>query len=72
LIRLVPEDTADAELLAIKRLLNHRLKDSYREAREEWLELVEGTHELWKGVRFLTPSHLQPAHHGSLGFVDTQ
>jgi hypothetical protein len=66
LIRLVPEDTADAELLAIKRLLNHRLKDSYREAREEWLELVEGTHELWKGVRFLFPSPRPTTAHSAM------
>ena len=59
LIRLVPEEgvNANGELLAIKRLLNHRLKPSHREAREEWLEIVEGSHELWKGVCGLLPVH---------------
>ncbi|KAI5789139.1 hypothetical protein EDC01DRAFT_130680 [Geopyxis carbonaria] len=50
LIRLVPEDPDDEELVAIKCLLNHRLQSSNTEARIEWLELVEGTHQLWTGI----------------------
>lgn len=50
LIRLVPEDTEDVELIAIKSLLNYRLPPSNDEARFEWLALVEGTHGLWKHV----------------------
>lgn len=50
LIRLVPEDTEDVELIAIKSLLNYRLPPSNDEARFEWLAIVEGTHGLWKHV----------------------
>ena len=50
MIRLVPEDTEDTELIAIKQLLNHRLPPLELQAKVEWLEIVEGTHELWKGV----------------------
>ncbi|KAI5850393.1 hypothetical protein DFP73DRAFT_539208 [Morchella snyderi] len=50
LIRLVPEDTEDVELIAIKSLLNYRLPPSNDEARLEWLAIVEGTHGLWKHI----------------------
>ena len=46
----MPEHTEDAELLAIKRLLNHRFGPLEATAKLEWIELVEGTHELWKEV----------------------
>lgn len=51
LIRLLPEDPEDAELTAIKNLLNYRLPPNNDEARLEWLLITEGTHSLWKGVR---------------------
>lgn len=47
----MPEDTEDEELGAIKCLLNHRLPPANAAARVEWLSLVDGTHELWNGVR---------------------
>ncbi|KAF3930643.1 hypothetical protein ABW19_dt0206207 [Dactylella cylindrospora] len=50
LVRLVPEDTEDEEKLRIKRLLNYRLPPSPEDARYEWNEIVEGTHENWNGI----------------------
>lgn len=57
LIRLLPEDTEDAELTAIKNILNYRLPPNNYEARAEWLSIIEGTHYLWKGVCNEVPPH---------------
>lgn len=58
LIRLVPEDGEDAELTAIKNILNYRLPPNNKEARIEWLSIIEGTHYLWKGVRNEVSPHV--------------
>ncbi|KAF3908522.1 hypothetical protein ABW21_db0205995 [Orbilia brochopaga] len=50
LVRLVPEDTEDEELLLIRGLLNYRLPASADAARIEWNAIVEGTHERWCGI----------------------
>ncbi|KAK6350184.1 hypothetical protein TWF696_006423 [Orbilia brochopaga] len=50
LVRLVPEDTEDEELLLIRGLLNYRLPASADAARVEWNAIVDGTHERWGGV----------------------
>eukprot|EP00793_Prasinoderma_coloniale_P001196 PRCOL_00006187-RA len=44
-------DTSTREARAVRALLGHRLnsKDSY-EAKREWMRIVEGDHELWKGI----------------------
>lgn len=59
LIKLLPEDTEDAELTAIKKILNYRLPPNNDEARIEWLSIIEGTHYLWKGVRSEVPPEPQ-------------
>jgi hypothetical protein len=48
LVRLIPDTGAETQ--AIKRLFNHRLPKDYASARMEWLDIVEATHSLWKGV----------------------
>ncbi|KAL1590202.1 hypothetical protein WHR41_01305 [Cladosporium halotolerans] len=48
LVRLIPDDGEETQ--AIKRLFNHRLPKDYAVARSEWLDIVEATHELWRGV----------------------
>ena len=48
LVRLIPDTGVETQ--AIKRLFNHRLPKDYASARMEWLDLVEATHDLWKGV----------------------
>ncbi|KAL7268377.1 hypothetical protein RUND412_009003 [Rhizina undulata] len=50
LVRLVPEDTEDEELICVKQILNYRLPPSRENAFLEWLAIVEGTHVLWKGI----------------------
>lgn len=54
LIRLVPDPVGgedDGEVkVAIKQLLNYRLPADEVDAKEEWLEIVEGTHIKWKKV----------------------
>ena len=50
LVRLIPDTGVETQ--AIKRLFNHRLPKDYASARMEWLDLVEATHNLWKGVSF--------------------
>ncbi|KAK6333431.1 hypothetical protein TWF718_011242 [Orbilia javanica] len=50
LVRLVPDDTEDEELLRIKGLLNYRLPPSAETARLEWNLIVEGTHQNWDGI----------------------
>lgn len=71
-------DDSDAEALAVKRLLGHRLSAaSAEEARLEWFAIVEGAHELWAGVSdpykhtiraFLVHFHLQILSHATLRF----
>jgi hypothetical protein len=48
LVRLIPDTGAETQ--AIKGLFNYRLPRDYALARSEWLDIVEATHELWKGV----------------------
>jgi 2-phospho-L-lactate transferase/gluconeogenesis factor (CofD/UPF0052 family) len=37
-------------MAAIKALFNHRLPRDYAAARAQWLDMIEGTHELWRDV----------------------
>ncbi|EDQ91897.1 uncharacterized protein MONBRDRAFT_1225, partial [Monosiga brevicollis MX1] len=48
LLRLAREDTPEQR--AVLSLLQHRLPHVTAEAREQWLAIVEGSHELWIGV----------------------
>ena len=48
LVRLIPDTGVETQ--AIKGLFNYRLPRDYALARSEWLDIVEATHELWKGV----------------------
>jgi len=48
LVRLIPDTGVETQ--AIKGLFNYRLPRDYASARSEWLDIVEATHELWKGV----------------------
>lgn len=48
LVRLIPDEHTEAA--AIKLLFNHRLPKEYNVARLEWLEIVDGTHEIWQGI----------------------
>ncbi|CCJ30800.1 unnamed protein product, partial [Pneumocystis jirovecii] len=50
LIRLIPEDNKNMELLHIKRLLKHRLSIDTKEAYYEWQKVVEGSHILWENI----------------------
>lgn len=50
LVRLIPDDGAGTETAAIKQFFNYRLPKSYAEARDEWLEIVESSHVLWRGI----------------------
>lgn len=44
-------DSSDPESLAVKRLLGHRLHPTdAREAKREWMDIVEGEHALWDAV----------------------
>ena len=50
LVRLVSDNPHDVEKVAIKKLLNYRLPDDDREARNEWVSIVEGAHEYWHDI----------------------
>lgn len=50
LVRLIPDNGDDPERIAIKILFNHRLPKDSREARLEWLDIVEGTSDLWRSI----------------------
>lgn len=52
LVRLIPEDDEppDPERRAIRTFFNHRLSGDTREARMEWLDIVEARHELWTSI----------------------
>ncbi|EAU92930.2 hypothetical protein CC1G_03717 [Coprinopsis cinerea okayama7 len=52
LVRLIPQAPPSSPLDAIRNLLAHRLpsKCSYKEAREEWRDIVEGRSPLWRGI----------------------
>lgn len=52
LVRLIPEDgdSPDPERRAIRTFFNHRLCPDPREARLEWLDVVEARHALWTGI----------------------
>ncbi|KAL2213128.1 UPF0052 domain protein [Sarocladium strictum] len=47
LVRLIPEGP---ETSAIRLFFNHRLPKTYRDAREEWFEILESSHSLWEGI----------------------
>ncbi|ORY59642.1 uncharacterized protein BCR38DRAFT_445099 [Pseudomassariella vexata] len=47
LVRLIPNSESNADLAATKALFNHRLSSDPDKARSEWLDVVEGRHELW-------------------------
>ncbi|KAH8681667.1 hypothetical protein BX600DRAFT_491845 [Xylariales sp. PMI_506] len=47
LVRLIPNSDTNADLAATKALFNHRLSSDPEAARTEWLDIVEGRHELW-------------------------
>ena len=49
LVRLVPEN-GDAETIAIKHFLHHRLPKDEPSAKTEWLSIIEGTHALWSDI----------------------
>ncbi|KAI1148590.1 UPF0052 domain protein [Nemania diffusa] len=50
LVRLIPHSDADAERASLKSLFNHRLSSDPYAARSEWLDIVEGRHELWTDI----------------------
>jgi 2-phospho-L-lactate transferase/gluconeogenesis factor (CofD/UPF0052 family) len=51
LVRLIPSsNNANGDLAATKALFNHRLSSDPGAARVEWLDIVEGRHELWGGI----------------------
>ncbi|XP_004485886.1 uncharacterized protein YNL011C [Cicer arietinum] len=43
-------DQSTAEALAVRNLLGHRLPLDPFQAKSEWYSIVEGDHDLWKGV----------------------
>eukprot|EP00850_Spirogloea_muscicola_P021743 SM000260S09939 [mRNA] locus=s260:66412:70343:+ [translate_table: standard] len=43
-------DDSSSEAKAVKRLLAHRLPLEAAAAKAEWMDIVEGEHELWRGV----------------------
>eukprot|EP00850_Spirogloea_muscicola_P015190 SM000114S24153 [mRNA] locus=s114:254791:258690:- [translate_table: standard] len=43
-------DDSSSEAKAVKRLLAHRLPLEATAAKAEWMDIVEGEHELWRGV----------------------
>ncbi|CAG8973173.1 hypothetical protein HYALB_00008765 [Hymenoscyphus albidus] len=50
LIRLIPTSPNSPSTIAMKTLFNHRLSSTPSEAREEWHQIVEGTHPLWQDI----------------------
>ena len=51
LVRLIPDNgDPNSEAASIKALFNHRLPPDPREARLEWLEIVESLHPLWHQI----------------------
>ncbi|BGP34134.1 hypothetical protein JCM10296v2_005949 [Rhodotorula toruloides] len=56
LIRLIPPTPAGSPLDCIRRLLEYRLPGgegtSHSAVKQEWGDIVEGTHRLWRGFNF--------------------
>ncbi|KAK8059470.1 hypothetical protein PG996_009400 [Apiospora saccharicola] len=51
LVRLIPAGPeGNADLAATKALFNYRLSSDAHAARSEWLDIVDGRHEIWNGV----------------------
>ncbi|KAI1765432.1 UPF0052-domain-containing protein [Hypoxylon sp. FL1150] len=50
LVRLIPGSETDAERASIKDLFNHRLSTDPLQARLQWLDIVEGRHQLWSNI----------------------
>ncbi|KAI4723778.1 UPF0052-domain-containing protein [Aureobasidium sp. EXF-10728] len=51
LVRLIPDNgDSHSEAASIKALFNHRLPPNPKEARLEWLEIVESLHPLWHQI----------------------
>ena len=45
----MPTDS-EIETAAIKTFFNHRLAPTYAQAREEWHDILETQHALWRGI----------------------
>lgn len=51
LVRLIPASPeGNADLSATKALFNYRLSSDANAARSEWLDIVEGRHEIWTDI----------------------
>ncbi|POY71619.1 hypothetical protein BMF94_5312 [Rhodotorula taiwanensis] len=54
LVRLIPPSRANSPLDCIRRLLEYRLPGgptvSHSAVKQEWGDIVEGTHRLWRGI----------------------
>ncbi|KAI6087719.1 UPF0052-domain-containing protein [Hypoxylon rubiginosum] len=50
LVRLIPGSDTDAERASIKDLFNYRLSTDPLQARLQWLDIVEGRHQLWSNI----------------------
>jgi hypothetical protein len=50
LVRLIPNSETNADLAATKALFNYRLSSDPAQARIDWLDIVEGRHELWERI----------------------
>ncbi|KAK7957023.1 uncharacterized protein PG986_006245 [Apiospora aurea] len=51
LVRLIPAGPeGNADLAATKALFNYRLSSDPQAARSEWLDVVDGRHEIWTGI----------------------
>lgn len=49
-MRLIPGSDTDAERASIKDLFNYRLSTDPLQARLQWLDIVEGRHQLWSNI----------------------
>lgn len=50
LVRLIPRDDDNPEIVAITHFFNHRLPRNHSHARAEWFEILEATHQLWDDI----------------------
>ncbi|KAH8892605.1 UPF0052 domain protein [Thozetella sp. PMI_491] len=50
LVRLIPSSDSNTDLAATKALFNYRLSSDADQARAEWLEIVDGRHDLWEKI----------------------
>ncbi|CAG8452413.1 13523_t:CDS:2 [Racocetra fulgida] len=70
LVRLIKAEKGDYEKTAIKNLLSYRLpvEGNETDIRNEWLEVVEGTHSLWRNI----PSEIKGTIRGFLVHFQTE